>query len=163
MNRERGFILVEIITILLIVGILINVRLPNYVAIKKKAQAATIIGDFLVIRDAVTMYYSDYGKWPQSSQWGTSPAGLGMFMPSGFSWDLHPELDVRYSWEYLPVAGLEGQRVDGITGLSVFSDDDALLRAIAGIFRGRMVLARGFENTRRVILIVHAAGRMHDG
>ena len=73
MNREHGFILVEIITILLIVGILVNAWLPNYYAIKKKAQAARIIGDFLVIRDAVTMYYSDYGDWPESSGWGRSP------------------------------------------------------------------------------------------
>ena len=159
MTRERGFILVEIITILLIVGILVNVWLPNYYAIKKKAQAATIIGDFLVIRDATTMYYSDYGRWPQSSQWGRSPAGLGMFMPEGFSWDLRPEMDVRYAWEYLPVPGLEGQQVDGITGLSVFSDDSALLKALANIYSGRMVLARGYENSRRIILLTQANGR----
>lgn len=163
MNREHGFILVEIITILLIVGILINIWLPNYFAIKKKAQAARIIGDFLVIRDAATIYYSDYGRWPHSSQWGGSPAGLGMFMPSGFSWDLRPELDIRYSWEHLPVAGLEGQGADGITGVSVFSDDDALLKAIASIYRGPVVLARGFEDTRRVILLVRAAGRKCGG
>jgi hypothetical protein len=163
MNRERGIILVEIITILLLIGILINVWLPNYMAIKKKAQAATIIGDFLVIRDAVTMYHSNYGQWPESSQWGRSPAGLGIFMPSGFSWDLRPEMDVRYSWEYLPAPGRDGQSADGIAGLSVFSDDDALLRAIAGIFKGRMVLARGFDDTRRLILIVQGPGRTHDG
>jgi type II secretory pathway pseudopilin PulG len=159
MKREHGFILVEIMTILLIVGILVNAGLPNYYAIKKKAQAARIIGDFLVMRDAVTMYYSDYGDWPESSEWGRSPAGLGMFMPSGFSWDLRPDMDVRYSWEYLPVPALEGQAVDGITGISVFSQDNALLRALAGIYSGRMVLAKGFEDTRRVILIVQANGR----
>ncbi len=159
MNREHGFILVEIITILLIVGILVNAGLPNYYAIKKKAQAARIIGDFLVIRDAVTMYCSDYGDWPVSSEWGRSPAGLGMFMPTGFSWDLRPEMDVRYSWEHLPVPVLEGRTVDGITGISVFSQDNALLRALAGIYSGRMVLGKGFEDTRRVILIVQANGR----
>jgi hypothetical protein len=159
MNRERGFMLVEIITILLIVGILINVWLPNYYAMKKKAQAATIIGDFLVIRDAVTMYHSDYGQWPESSQWGRSPAGLGRFMPEGFSWDLRPGMDVRYSWEYLSVPGLEGQPVDGIVGLSVFSEDDALLKGLANIYSGRMVLARGFEDTRRIILLTQATAR----
>lgn len=163
MDRERGFILVEIITILLIVGILITVWIPNYIAIRKKAQAATVIGDFLVIRDAVMMYYSDHDKWPQSSQWGKSPEGLGLFMPSGFSWDHRPEMDIRYSWEYLPVPGLEDQRAGGITGLSVFSGDDALLRAIAGIFRGRMVLAKGFNDTRRIILIMQAPGKRHNG
>ena len=163
MNREHGFILVEIITIILIVGILVNVWLPNYYAIKKKAQAARIIGDFLVIRDAVTMYYSDYGDWPASSEWGRSPAGLGMFMPEDFSWDLNPEMDLRYSWEHLPVPALEGQTVEGITGVSVFSEDNALLRALAGIYSGRMVLAKGFEDTRRVILIVQTNGRKCGG
>jgi hypothetical protein len=159
MNREHGFILVEIAAILLIVGILVNVWLPNYYAIKKKAQAARIIGDFLVIRDAVTMYHSDYGNWPVSSQWGRSPAGLGMFMPAGFSWDLRPEIDVQYSWEHLPVAVPEGPTVEGITGVSVFSEDGALLRALAGIYSGHMVLAKGFQDSRRVILLVSANGR----
>lgn len=159
MNREHGFILVEIVTILLIVGILVNVWLPNYYAIKKKAQAARIIGDFLVIRDAVTMYHSDYGIWPASSAWGRSPAGLGMFMPSGFSWDLRPEMDVRYSWEYLPVQAGEDRDAHGIIGISVFSEDDALLRALSGIYSGGMMLAKGFGDTRRLILIVHNNGR----
>jgi type II secretory pathway pseudopilin PulG len=163
MNREHGFILVEIITILLIVGILVNVWLPNYYAIKKKAQAARIIGDFLVIRDAVTMYHSEYGDWPIGSDWGRSPAGLGMFMPEGFSWDLHPEINVTYSWEYLPVAAAVGQATAGITGVSVSSEDDALLRALAGIYSGNMVLAKGFQDTRRVILMVQANGRRSDG
>jgi len=162
MSRERGFILVEIITILLIVGILVNVWLPNYYAIKKKAQAARIIGDFLVIRDAATMYYSDYGEWPACSEWGRSPAGLGRFMPDGFSWNLRPEMSVRYSWEHLPVGSLEGQSGDGITGVSVFSEDDALLKALTGIYSGNMVLAKGFDNTRRVILLVNANGRKCD-
>jgi hypothetical protein len=158
MNREKGFILVEIISILLIVGILVNAWLPNYYAIKKKAQAARIIGDFLVIRDAVTMYHSDYGDWPASGDWGEPPAGLGVFMPEGFSWDLRPEMDVRYSWEHLPVEFV-GQPDGAITGICVFSEDDALLRALAGIYSGHIVLAKGFQDTRRVILLVNASGR----
>jgi type II secretory pathway pseudopilin PulG len=163
LNREHGFILVEIVTILLIVGILVNVWLPNYYAIKKKAQAARIIGDFLVIRDAVTMFRSEYGDWPASSEWGRSPAGLGMFMPSGFDWDLRPDMSVRYSWEHLHSVGAGGTALPGITGVSVFSEDDALLRALAGIYSGQMVLAKGFQDTRRVILIVQANGRRRDG
>jgi type II secretory pathway pseudopilin PulG len=163
MNREHGFILVEIVTILLIIGILVNIWVPNYYAIKKKAQAARIIGDFLVIRDAATMYYSEYGEWPAGSDWGRSPAGLGMFLPQGFSWDLHPDMDVRYSWEDLPVPALEGQASDGITGVSVFSRDDALLRALAGIYSGRMVVAKGFQDSRRLILLVKTSGRKRNG
>ena len=159
MNREHGFILVEIITILLIVGILVNVWLPNYYAIKKKAQAARIMGDYLAIRDAVTMYYSDYGFWPASSEWGMSPAGLGMFMPPSFSWDLRPEINVRYSWEHIPGAASADQASAGMAGVSVFSEDDALLRALAGIYSGKMVLARGFQDTRRLILLVNTNGR----
>jgi len=159
MKRERGFVLVEIIAILLMVGILINIWLPSYYAIKKKAQAARIIGDFLVIRDAMTMYRSDYGAWPSSGEWGKAPAGLGTFMPSGFSWDLNPKMDVRYSWELLPLPRLEGQGLEEIAGISVSSGDNALLRALAAIYSGRMVLARGFQDTRRVILVIQANRR----
>ena len=163
MSRERGFILTEIVAVLLIVGIVVNLWLPNYIGVKKKAQAARIIGDYLAVRDAVTMYHSEYGHWPWSSQWGTAPAGLGMFMPQGFAWDLRPEMDVRYSWEYLPVAGPDGRQTDGVTGLCVFSGDNALIRAIAGIFRGRMVIARGYDDTERLILIMQMAGGVQNG
>jgi type II secretory pathway pseudopilin PulG len=163
MRRERGFILVEIVTILLIVGTLVNIFLPNYIAIKKKAEAARVIGDYLVVRDAVTMYHSHFGRWPGGSAWAKAPAGLGMFIPAGFSWDLRPDIDVRYSWEYLPVNTEDAESGGAIAGLSVFSNDDALIRAISGTFRGHMILARGFEGTKRIILIVRMAGRMRDG
>jgi type II secretory pathway pseudopilin PulG len=163
MSRERGFIVTEIVAVLLIVGTIINIWLPNYIAVKKKAQAARIIGDYLAVRDAATMYHSEYGHWPWSSQWGRAPAGLGMFMPKGFAWDLRPDIDARYSWEYLPITGWDGHETDGVTGLCVFSDDSALIRAVAGIFRGRMVMARGYEGTDRLILIMHMAERVQDG
>ncbi len=158
MRRQRGFMLVELVIVLLIIGILVNVWLPNYIQIKKKAQAAKIVGDYLMIRDAVTLYYSHHGRWPDNSDWGVAPVGLDNHLPFGFSWDLRPSLDIRYAWENLGLGLSSSQSGYGVAGVSVYSGDNGLLKSIQEVYGGRAIYARGFDGTGRLILIVQAAG-----
>ena len=157
MIRQRGFMLIELGIVILIVGILANLWLPNYLQIKKKAQAARIVGDYLMIRDAATMYYSHHGRWPESSRWGAAPVGIDEHLPFGFSWDLRPGLDIRYAWERLGARGGGGGDELSLTGVSVYSEDNGLLKAIRDVYGGRTVYARGFDGTGRLILIVQSA------
>lgn len=157
MKRQRGFMLIELAMVLLIIGILVNIWLPNYLQIKKKAQAARIVGDYLMIRDAATMYYSHHGRWPESSDWGVAPIGIDDHLPFGFSWDLRPGLDIRYAWEKLGADDSVGRSGFSAAGVSVFSDDNGLLKAIREVYGGRSIYARGFDGTGRLILIVQAA------
>ncbi len=158
MRRQRGFMLIEMVIVLLIIGILINIWLPNYIQIRKKAQAARIAGDYLMIRDAATMYYSQHGQWPDNSDWGVAPVGIDNYLPLGFSWDLRPSLDIRYAWENLGLGDGRGWSEYGVTGVSVYSGDNGLLKAIRDVYSGRAIYARGFDGTGRLILIVQAAG-----
>ena len=158
MRRQRGFMLIDLVIVLLIIGILVNIWLPNYIQIKKKAQAAKIVGDYLMIRDAVTMYYSQQGRWPDNSDWGVAPLGVDNHLPLGFSWDLRPSLDIRYAWENLGVGVSSRQSGYGLVGVSVYSDDSGLLKSIREVYGGRAIYARGFDGTGRLILIVQAAG-----
>jgi prepilin-type N-terminal cleavage/methylation domain-containing protein len=159
MKRQQGFTLVELVTVLLIIGIIVNAWLPSFISMKKKAQAARIVGDFLVIRDAATMYYSNHGRWPRNAGLGSIPKGMGHYLPDGFLWDLRPGMDVRYTWENLGFGLGQGSPSDEVVGVSVYSEDNALLKAIRVVYGGRMVFARGFEGTGRVILFVQSAGK----
>lgn len=154
MRRQSGFMLIEMVIVLLIIGILVNVWLPNYIQIKKKAQAAKVVGDYLMIRDAVTMYYSHHGRWPDNSDWGVAPGGLDSHLPFGFSWDLRPSIDIRYAWENLGLGLSRDQSGYGVAGVSVYSSDNGLLKSIREVYGGRSIYARGFDGTGRLILIV---------
>jgi type II secretory pathway pseudopilin PulG len=150
--------LIELVIVLLIIGILVNVWLPNYIQIKKKAQAAKVVGDYLMIRDAVTMYYSHHGRWPDNSDWGVAPVGVDSHLPFGFSWDQRPSMDIRYAWENIGLGLSHGQSGYGVAGVSVYSSDNGLLKSIREVYSGRTIYARGFDGTGRLIMVVTAAG-----
>jgi type II secretory pathway pseudopilin PulG len=162
MRREQGTTVAEVLVVLLVLGTLFNLWLPNYVGMKKKAQAATIVGDFLAIRDSATMFYSEHGKWPAANTWGSPPDGLEPYLPHGFLWDLRPAMDARYSWDAIALEPTSESVSPAVLGVSVSSRDNALLRAVATVYRGRLLVADGFGGTRRVIFIVGSKGDVFD-
>jgi general secretion pathway protein G len=61
-----GFTLIEIIVTLAILGILAGVAIPFYVGYIDQARNETAISDISAISLALTSYYADNGKYPDS-------------------------------------------------------------------------------------------------
>ena len=62
-NRKRGFTLIELMTVVIIVGILAAIAVPLYRGQVKKAMAAegaALVGS---VRTAERVYYSEHGKY----------------------------------------------------------------------------------------------------
>jgi general secretion pathway protein G len=65
-QRGAGFTLLELITVVAIIGILVGIALPNYKAAMLQAREAVLKEDLFRFRDVIDQYYADKGKYPGS-------------------------------------------------------------------------------------------------
>lgn len=65
-DRETGFTLLELITVVSLIAILTAIALPNYKAAIIQAKEAVLREDLFQFRDRIDQYYADKGKYPES-------------------------------------------------------------------------------------------------
>ncbi len=65
---EAGFTLIELMVVMLIIGVLMAIAVPNYVAAVKAAKESVLREDLHVMRQAIQAYTMDKQKAPQSLQ-----------------------------------------------------------------------------------------------
>lgn len=63
---QAGFTLLELMTVVMIVGVLAAVALPNYKAAILSAREATLTQDLFQFRDVIDQFYADKGRYPAS-------------------------------------------------------------------------------------------------
>jgi general secretion pathway protein G len=59
--QERGFTLLELITVITLIGILVGVALPNYRIAIMQSREAELKEDLYRFRDLIDQYYADKG------------------------------------------------------------------------------------------------------
>jgi general secretion pathway protein G len=64
--REAGFTLLELITVVALIGILVGIALPNYKTAIIQSREAVLKEDLYRFRDVIDQYYADKGKYPPS-------------------------------------------------------------------------------------------------
>ena len=67
-TTESGFTLIELMVVMLIIGILMAIAVPNYVSAVKAADESVLKEDLHVMRNAIDSYTMDKQKAPQSLQ-----------------------------------------------------------------------------------------------
>lgn len=84
-RRERGFTLIEMMIVVVILSILAGILLPKVRDFRSRAISAKAIGAMSVTRTAAYQYNEASNGWPASGTRGVIPAGLAPYLPAGFS------------------------------------------------------------------------------
>ena len=64
MHKKNGFTLIEVLTVVLILGILTSVALPQYTKAVRRAEAANALINLRTIFDSAKRYKATHSAWP---------------------------------------------------------------------------------------------------
>ena len=68
-NNYRGFTLLELVIVLLIIGILVAIAVPLYNASGEEAKKKACQANLRTLDEIVTRYYADNDQWPTEEKW----------------------------------------------------------------------------------------------
>ncbi len=97
----RGFTLVEIMIVVVIIGLLAALAIPAFQRVQRASQNARVINDFRVFTQAFEIYNTQNGAWPNNVGPGvvpTTPVPMnGDFKVA--SWQAITVVGGRWNWD----------------------------------------------------------------
>lgn len=125
-HPQRGFTLVEIMVVVVIIGLLASLAIPAFQRVQRASQNARIANDFRVFVQAFEHYNMQNGTWPNNTGPGVIPSAP-VSMNGDFNagaWRSVTAIGGRWNWD---------KNISGITAgvsISSFTCDDAQLAEI---------------------------------
>ncbi|MFL5632408.1 MAG: type II secretion system protein [Gemmatimonadaceae bacterium] len=124
-RSRRGFSLIELMTVMAVIGLLAALGIPRYRDMKRRAFYANIASDFNTVRVASYNYWADNNAYPPDGTAGAPPPALIPYLPRNFSFD---NGNYTLDFDVWPSPINPTQMVVGIT---VTSGDQLLVNMVA--------------------------------
>lgn len=103
MMRRRGFTIIELLMVMIVIGLLAGIAILKYIDLKHRALGAQAASDLDTVRLAGYSAWYETGTWPQEVGPGIVPPGMVPYLAKGFSF-VRPEYTL--DWEnFAPPAG----------------------------------------------------------
>jgi general secretion pathway protein G len=65
-RRGRGFTLIELMVVMLIISLLLTIAVPRYLHSLARSKEAVLKQDLSALRESIDKFYGDTGKFPES-------------------------------------------------------------------------------------------------
>jgi len=111
---RKGFTLIELMTVVVIVGLLASIALPQFLRFQRNARVGRTAAELRQLSTAFVAFYAAYGTYPADSH-ETLPPGMEDFINPRI-WADETPVGGHYNWE-----GPDGYPY---AGLSIFPSDD---------------------------------------
>jgi prepilin-type N-terminal cleavage/methylation domain-containing protein len=134
-RRSRaGFTIVELLTVVIVIGVLAGIAILKYIDLTARARTAQAVGDLQAVQMAAYGYFYETGHWPGEVGEGSVPPELVAYLPKNFTFS---RLDYQLDWDNLSPPG--GGPSAGIqVGVVVTSDNPRLQAAMASNLGSRL-------------------------
>jgi type II secretory pathway pseudopilin PulG len=133
--------MIETMIVVAIIGILVNLAVPAYMESRRRAEVASILGDYQVVRAAVSDYFLAHREWPAGAEPGEMPPELVDYLGDRVHWSTPHVYDYDY---FADEAGNPTQPEAGVlVGFSLRDADPRLIALIEGARPGPLTQTWG--------------------
>lgn len=95
---SRGFTLVEILVVVVIISLLAMMAVPGVQIVQRRAKSSAVINDFRVFATAFETYAHENGTFPPEAAAGVVPTGMETMLKSD-AWTRVTPIGGHYNWE----------------------------------------------------------------
>ncbi len=105
----RGFTLVEIMIVVVIIGLLATMAMSTFNKIREAAQNSATINDLRIFAGIFNTYQLEEGIWPAETGPGVVPPGLDVYFPGGNSgvFTTRTPIGGNYDWDFQVHSGVK--------------------------------------------------------
>jgi prepilin-type N-terminal cleavage/methylation domain-containing protein len=133
-RRRDGFTFIEMMTVLIVFGLLASLAILRYIDLTHRARVAQVAGDLQAVRVAAYGSWYETGRWPDEVGPGVVPPALVSYLPSGFRFQRN---EYTLDWEnFVPPAG--GTSPGMQVGVVITTPLPRLERALENALGGRL-------------------------